>query len=230
MVVWVQSETADRVLAGLDSLAQGAGVRPADPAAGAAAALAWLRVHGGPCLVVFDNAVDADLIRRWTASVGAVQTVVTTTDTGFDGLGVRIDVDLFTEPEAVTYLRQRTGLDDDAGAAVVAERLGWLPLALSQAGAVIGPDRRHTSYCGYLSKLDQVPLGTLLPPVSGDPYPQGAPEAILIGVDDVATVDPHGAARRLLDDLAVLAPTGADRGVFGRMFERQSGTEIEHHL
>ncbi|WP_446214006.1 FxSxx-COOH system tetratricopeptide repeat protein [Micromonospora sp. IBSANI012] len=211
VVVWVAAETVGGVLAGLDVVAAAAGVRPADadPADGAAAALAWLRVHPGPCLVVYDNAVDTDLIRRWTASVGGVQTIVTTTDAAFDGLGVRIDVDLFTESEAVTYLRQRTGLADDDGAAQLAEQLGWLPLALSQAGAVIGRQRRYTSYRAYLQQLERLPIGDLLPRVGGDPYPRGTAEAILISLGDLAA-DPGAAARRLLDHLAVLAPSGVD--------------------
>ena len=50
----------------------------------------------GPCLLVYDNAVDADLIRAWTPSIGSVHTVVTTTHRELDGLGRLVDVTLFT--------------------------------------------------------------------------------------------------------------------------------------
>jgi tetratricopeptide (TPR) repeat protein len=211
VVVWIEAETAGGVLAGLDSLADAAGIRPAgaDPTDAASVALKWLRVQPGSCLVVFDNATDADLVRRWTAPVGNVQTIVTTTDSGFDALGMRIEVDLFGQDEAVSYLRQRTGLVDHDGAARVAEQLGRLPLALSQAGAVVGRHRRYTSYQSYLDRLDRLPIGELLPRVVGDPYPRGAAEAVLIGLDDLSVVD-NGAARELLDHIAVLAPSGLD--------------------
>jgi hypothetical protein len=121
-----------------------------------------------------------------------------------------VDVNLFTSTEATTYLRARTGLRDDAGAAQVAEHLGQLPLALAQAAAVIGPGRRYPTYQTYLDRLAHVDVGELLPRASGDPYPHGAAEAVLLALDDLNTADPGGPARRLLDHLAVLAPTGAD--------------------
>jgi tetratricopeptide (TPR) repeat protein len=217
VVVWLEAETAGGVLAGLDSLADTAGIRPAgaDPTDAASAALRWLRVQPGSCLVVFDNATDADLVRKWTAPVGNVQTIVTTTDAGFDALGTYIEVDLFSEEEAVSYLRQRTGLVDDKGAARVAEQLGRLPLALAQAGAVVGRHRRYTSYQSYLDRLDRLPIGELLPRVVGDPYPRGAAEAVLIGLDDLSVGDSGAAARELLDHIAVLSPSGLDPILLG---------------
>src|SRR5436305_2175417 len=60
VVVWIGAETVGGVLSGLDALAGSAGVRPpdVDPAEAALAGLGWLRVHPGPCLLVYDNAVD----------------------------------------------------------------------------------------------------------------------------------------------------------------------------
>jgi hypothetical protein len=143
VVTWILADTELGVLTGLDQLAAAAGVRPptADLPSSATAALGWLRLQPGPSLLVYDNAADADLIRWYSPSVGAVQTVLTTTDRAF--VNVAVDVDLFTEVEAAAYLRERTGLVDDAGAGRVAGQLGRLPVALSQAGAVIGPGRRH---------------------------------------------------------------------------------------
>lgn len=74
VVVWVVADVSSSVLAGLDELAAQVGVRPprCEPADGAAAALQWLGSQRGPALLVFDNAVDPDLIRRWTPTVGGV--------------------------------------------------------------------------------------------------------------------------------------------------------------
>jgi tetratricopeptide (TPR) repeat protein len=212
VVAWVLADTELGVLTGLDQLAAAAGLRQpaADAATGAAAALAWLRDHAGPCLLIYDNAVDAELIRRFTPAVGAVQTVVTTTELQFANLGVTIDVSVFTEAQAVAYLRERTGLVDDCGARAVAEQLGRLPVALAQTGAVVCPGRRFPTYRSYLDRLDAVPVSELLRRQPGGSYPQGAAEAILISLDDLAGADIDGASRRLLNQLSVLAPSGVD--------------------
>jgi hypothetical protein len=55
-----------------------------------------------------------------------------------------------------------------------------MPVAPSQAGAVIGRGRPYPSYQSYLDRLDQVPIEDLLPRAAGDPYPRGAAAAILI--------------------------------------------------
>ncbi|HEU4422046.1 MAG TPA: tetratricopeptide repeat protein [Pilimelia sp.] len=212
VVVWAVADTTERIVTTLDELATVAGVRQpdADPQQAARAALRWLRAQPGPVLLVYDNALDADLIREWTPPVGQVHTVVTTTRRELDSLGDLIDVDLFTDAEAIAYLTERTGLPDPDGAAEVADALGRLPLALAQAGSIIGGRRRYPSYGKYLRHLSATPTAALLPRTPGDPYPHGVAEAILLSLDDLAAADPHRHARRLLDHLAVLAPTGAD--------------------
>ena len=53
-------------------------------------------------------------------------------------------------------LAGRTGLADDAGASAVAAELGYLPLALDQAAAVIAG--QHLGYEAYLAKLRALPV------------------------------------------------------------------------
>jgi hypothetical protein len=155
VVVWAVADTIEGIIAALDELATVAGVRQAgaDPQQVARAALRWLRTQPGPVLLVYDNALDADLIRAWTPPVGQVQTVVTTTRRELESLGDLVGVEVFTDAEAVAYLSQRTGLPDPGGAAEVARALGRLPLALAQAGAIIGPRRRYPTYARYLQDL-----------------------------------------------------------------------------
>jgi hypothetical protein len=107
-------------------------------------------------------------------------------------------------------LRERTGLDDDAGAGQVAAELGWLALALAQAGAVIGVGRKHPRYGAYLDRLRNVQVSDHLVRVPGDPYPRGVAEAILVSVTDLTGEDADGLARRVLDVLSVLSPLGAE--------------------
>ena len=53
-------------------------------------------------------------------------------------LGTAVPVDVFSPDEALAFLTTLTGLNDDAGAAAVAAELGYLPLPLAHAAAVIG--------------------------------------------------------------------------------------------
>ena len=230
VVVWANAETEAGIVAALDELATTVGVRQpgADPEQAARAGLRWLRRHPGPCLLVYDNAVDGDLIRAWTPPRGRVQTVVTTTHRELDSLGELVDVALFSKDEAIDYLRRRTKVDDRVGATELAEHLGRLPLALAQAGAVIGADRRYHKYRRYLLALQRTPTATLLPRTAAEPYPHGLAEAILLSLDDLAGVDPGGRARRLLDRLAVLAPTGADTILLNHLVHaRRSAVEAD---
>jgi tetratricopeptide (TPR) repeat protein len=219
VVVWANAETEDGIVAALDELAGVAGLPEAgaDPQSAARAALRWLRAHPGPCLLVYDNAVDADLVRSWTPTIGSVHTVATTTHRDLGGLGPLIDVTLFTDDEAVSYLHRRTGLDDPDGAGRLAEHLGRLPLALAQAGALLGTGRRYPSYQRYLQAMAKVDTGRLLPRTPGDPYPRGLAETVLLSLDDLARTDTGPAARQLLDRLAVLAPTGADPALLNHL-------------
>jgi len=75
-------------------------------------------------------------------------------------LGAGVAVDVFTEPEALTFLADRTGSADTAGARLLAVELGRLPLALAQAAAVIAA--QHLDYSTYLHRLRDKPVEELL--------------------------------------------------------------------
>jgi hypothetical protein len=77
--------------------------------------------------------------------------VLTSNQAQAAGYGTPVPVDVFSEDEALAFLAQRTGRVDDVGARELAEELGWLPLALAQAAAVI--DVQHLDYPIYLARL-----------------------------------------------------------------------------
>ena len=142
LVGWVNAESRDVLLAGLARVAAAAGV--ADPEGDSAESARRLREHlqtrTSPGLLVFDNAADPDGLRPFLPATGSMQIVVTSTDRAFAGMGVPVDVSVFTRPESVGYLAARTGLADDADADAVAAELGDLPLG-PRAGS--GHDRRR---------------------------------------------------------------------------------------
>ena len=65
---------------------------------------------------------------------------------------------MFTPDEALAFLAERTGLADPAGAAALAAELGYLPLALAQAAAVIAA--QHLAYGTYLERLRALPVAS----------------------------------------------------------------------
>jgi tetratricopeptide (TPR) repeat protein len=211
-VVWVNAETEDSLIEGLAALADEVGLAASETTAvaGARSALRWLSRQSEHCLVVYDNAVDPDLVSAWSPSIGRVQVVVTTVRTGFDAFGDLVEVDVFTEDEASQYLQDRTGLNDPEGAVELANELGRLPLALAQAAAAIGIRRRHRTFANYLARLRAVRLDEHLLHTPGDPYPHGTAEAIVLAVDQLDRDDPIGLARELLNLLSVLSSSGID--------------------
>ena len=84
---------------------------------------------------MFDDVEDPDVVRPFVPAYGAAQVLITSTRQSATDLGISVPVDVFSEEEALAFLAERTCLGE-GGAAAVAGELGYLPLALSQAGAV----------------------------------------------------------------------------------------------
>jgi tetratricopeptide (TPR) repeat protein len=212
VVAWIDSQTEDLIIDGLLALADRAGLPPQPTRPdGAQAALDWLGRHDGPCLLVYDNAEDADLIDRWKPTTGECHILITAISATLANLTDQahaIHVDAFTDAEASAYIEHRTGLTDPDGAATLAAELDNLPLALAQAAAIIGPGKPHPSIDVYLDRLSHTTIDAQLHHVPGSGYPLGMAKAVLLSVAQLHRDDPTGRAAQLLDLLAVLAPTG----------------------
>jgi tetratricopeptide (TPR) repeat protein len=116
---------------------------------------------------------------------------------------------VFSEGQALALLAERTGLADEVGARGLAAELGWLPLALAQAAAVIAA--QHLSYATYLDRLRRLPLSGLLAPVAAGQYPRGVAAAVLLSLEAVRAGDQSGACGAVMDLLAVLSASGVPR-------------------
>ena len=211
LVAWIDATSAAPVLAGLAQVAVAAGLGPAGEDAGvlAAGVRGWLEADGERRLVVFDNAADLDELRPFIPSAGAAQVVITSTRRSAAGLGTGVAVDVFTEEEALAFLAERTGLDDPPGAREVAGELGFLPLGLAQAAALIA--REHLGYGTYLGRLRSLPLADYLGRVEGDAYPYKTAQAIVLSLLSVGDADPSGRAGAVMGLVSVLAETGISR-------------------
>jgi len=213
LVAWVNAEDEAGVLAGLAEVAAALGLAEGAGDAVAAGRLVRHRLEadGERCLLVFDNATDAGVLRPFLPAAGQCRVIITSNYQPVASLGAGVPVEVFTEAEALTFLAARTGQADAAGARALAQELGWLPLALAQAAAVIAS--QHLSYGTYLERLRRLPVADLLAADEAGQYPRGVAAAVLLALDTVRAGDQGGACGAVMDLVAVLSAAGVRRSL-----------------
>jgi tetratricopeptide (TPR) repeat protein len=209
LVAWVNAEDVAVLAGGLAAVAEAAGLAGQGGGDPGRAVRHWLEASGDRCLVVFDNAADADVLGPYLPVAGAARVLVTSNRQSLADLGTPVRVEVFTLAEAMAFLAGRTGLADPAGAGELAEELGYLPLALAQAAAVIRG--QHLAYGTYLDRLRTLPVAEYLTRGLGQPYPHGVAEAVLLSLEAVRASDRAGACARVIEVLSVLAAAGVRR-------------------
>lgn len=212
LVAWINAEDLGGVLAGLAAVAARLGL---DAGAGDAEAGLGVRhrleTDGERCLLVFDNAADPAVLQPFIPAAGAARVIITSNQRSVANLGVGVPVNVFSEPEALAFLGERTGSADAEGARVLAVELGYLPLALAQAAAVIAD--QYLGYSTYLDRLHGMPVGELLRPVDAGQYPRGVAAAVLLSLESVRAGDDTGVCMAVMELLAVLSPSGVRRSL-----------------
>ncbi|MCM1967421.1 FxSxx-COOH system tetratricopeptide repeat protein [Streptomyces sp. G1] len=220
LLVWVTAATRQAVI---DAYARAAAdilhTDPADPERAAQAFLAWLEpAPGRPrWLIVLDDVADpADLRDLWPPAHPGGRTLVTTRrrDAALATHGRLVPVGLFTPAEATAHLRHALTAqgrsEPEADLAALAEDLGHLPLALSQAAAYLVDT--GLSAAAYRTRLaDRArQLADLLPEPGELPDDQSAPAAAAwsLSVDRANELRPAGLARPMLQLAAMLDPNG----------------------
>jgi DNA-binding SARP family transcriptional activator/tetratricopeptide (TPR) repeat protein len=116
-----------------------------------------------PVLLVFDNLDDERLLRAW-APRDSAQVLVTSRHAVLGGDIVPVRLQAWPPQETVEYLRREIGRADvsDADALLLAETLGFLPLALAHAAAYL-KSTVNVSAGRYIERindhLDRTPRG-----------------------------------------------------------------------
>ena len=227
LVAWMDASTREALVAGLAELAHEMGIDEdggeAAPEILAGRCVTRLNSGEGDRLIVFDNVEDFDDLTGLVPHSQGLRVLVTTTSIPDESVGYILAVGAFTRDDSIAFVIERTGLDDDAGAARLAEALGDLPVALAQAAATIKLNG-YATIDEYLADLRKYRLDEVVDRLPGDNYPDLVHAALRMActsVLDLLAEEDHargeegparaGAASVQLAALALLAPSGVPR-------------------
>ena len=164
LVWWIRAETQEARHADLLALGKqlSLSVDASTPVDGQITLLrAWLEQHDN-WLLVFDNVETPDDLQNLMPHIGAGHVIITSRYRAWGSVAEVMNLGLWTEDEAATYLVKRTGFEE--GAAELANSLGYLPLAIEQAAAYVDEARITL---GQYSELFQTSRSRMLGASSG---------------------------------------------------------------
>ncbi|MFI7419433.1 FxSxx-COOH system tetratricopeptide repeat protein [Nonomuraea sp. NPDC049684] len=167
LVWWIDADRPDLIRAGLAALTReltcgidSVAAEQATVEEATAWALSWLAAHPS-WLVIFDNVEEVADVEPYLARLSHGHVLITTRrDVGWQHLNITpLRLELLSRPAAIALLADLIGPPDSAdtdGLKQLAEQLGDLPLALTQAGAYIARTPRITLR-RYLNLLETWP-------------------------------------------------------------------------
>ncbi|MFG1620161.1 FxSxx-COOH system tetratricopeptide repeat protein, partial [Nonomuraea wenchangensis] len=167
LVWWIDADRPDLIRNGLADLTReltcgidSVAAEQATVEEATAWALSWLAAHPG-WLVIFDNVEEVADVEPYLARLAHGHVLITTRrDVGWQHLNITpLRLELLSRPAAIALLADLIGPPDSAdtdGLKQLAEQLGDLPLALTQAGAYIARTPRITLR-RYLNLLETWP-------------------------------------------------------------------------
>jgi tetratricopeptide (TPR) repeat protein len=211
LVAWINAADSAQVVSGLADVAVALKLDAPDAEGLARAVRHRLTEDGDRCLVVFDDVTDVDGLAAFLPSGGRSQVVITSNLEQTAAFGLHVPVEVFTSAQALAFLAQRTGRGDAEGAAELASSVGFLPLALAQAAAVIAEQR--LDYRTFLTRLKAIPVQDYLLHVPGDPYLAGVGETVALALDAAVRADRTGLAHGLVSLIALLSADGVPRSL-----------------
>ena len=165
-------------------------------------------------LVVFDNVENPDDLRDLIPEGAGVRVLITTTShLDWDGSGwLGLTVGAFDREQSIALLCERTGDTHREAADQIADALGDVPLAITQAAATA--KQGGCALSGYLDRLSNHPLESSTSHLEGDGYPDTVGTALLMAyeqaLEQLRTTHPQREriAVSLLDALSLLAASG----------------------
>ena len=218
LAAWIHATSRKEILAGLYKLALRIGIDapkniPLEVIV--RRLLAQLRsAEAADRLLVFDNVENPDDLRGLIPEGTGVRTLVTTTrHLDWDRLGwLRLTVGAFDREQSVSLLCEHTGDTHREAADRIADALGDVPVAITQAAATA--QQGGYALSGYLDRLSHHPLESRISRLEGANYPDAVGIALLMAYEQVLeqlrTKHPQQEriAVSLLGALSLLAASG----------------------
>ena len=218
LVAWIHAASRKEILAGLYELALRIGIDapkniPLEVIV--QRLLAQLRsVEAADRLFVFDNVENPDDLRDLIPEGAGVRALITTPrHFDWDGLGwLRLAVGAFDREQSVSLLCEHTGDTHREAADRIADALGDVPVAITQAAATA--QQGGYALSGYLDRLSHHPLESNMSRLEGTHYPDAVGIALAMAYEQVLeklrTEHPQQEriAVSLLDALSLLAASG----------------------
>jgi tetratricopeptide (TPR) repeat protein len=221
-VWWIRADEPASLVGDFAGLARTLGLAEAgqaDQQLAAGAVRRWLDVHDR-WLVILDNAAAPDTSTGLPAPLARLvdlipqvlhgQVLVTSRDASWEEYAALAELEIFTPDEAVAFLLARAGSNDLATAAIISERLGFLPLALEQAGAYVREAR--IGLAAYLDRLSRSPMQAL---AKGRPRDRDPADTVATTWQvSLERIRRTPGAAELLETLTFVAPDDVPRDLF----------------
>ena len=218
LVAWIRAASRKEILAGLYELALRVGIdAPKNIPLEVIVQRLLDRLHSAEAahrLFVFDNVENPDDLKDLIPEGAGVRTLITTPrHLDWDGLGwLQLTVGTFDREQSISLLCEHTGDTHREAANRIADALGDLPVAITQAAATA--QQGGYSLSGYLDRLSHHPLESRISRLDGANYPDAVGIALAMAYEQVLeklrTKPPRQEriAVSLLDTLSLLAASG----------------------
>jgi tetratricopeptide (TPR) repeat protein len=203
---WIRAQNESTMRADLVGLAVRLGWVAADEEEEPALVVAMdrLRNEGDGVLLIYDNAIGADQIRKHLPRGGAAKIIITSNAPNWSGIATSVEIEVWEKYVGADYLIAQAARDGERDAALsLSEVLGGLPLAHEQAAAYC--ERLGISFSDYLNRFAANPA-KLLNAQKDAPHDYGRTVAttFALAIDEAAKL--HPAAAPLISYAALLAP------------------------